>query len=129
MSIELEILAWSILLGLVHILLAATLSTAQRGVLWNAGPRDGVPAPLTGLAGRLDRASRNFLETYAFFAVAVLALAVLHRGDDHTALGAQIWFWARVAYLPTYAAGIPFLRTAIWAVSLVGLLMLVFALL
>ncbi|MGN6518745.1 MAG: MAPEG family protein [Dokdonella sp.] len=128
MSIELEILAWSILLGLVHILLAATLSTAQRGVLWNAGPRDGVSAPLTGLAGRLDRASRNFLETYVFFAAAVLALAVLHRGDDHTALGAQIWFWARVAYLPTYAAGIPFLRTAIWAMSLVGLLMLVFAL-
>lgn len=128
MSIELKVLAWSVLLGLVHILLAATLSTAQRGLLWNVGPRDGVPAPLTGLAGRMDRASRNFLETYAFFAVAVLALAVLHRGDEHTALGAQIWFWARIAYLPAYAAGIVFLRTAIWAVSLVGLLMLVFAL-
>lgn len=128
MSIELKVLAWSILLGLAHILLAATLSTAQRGVLWNVGPRDGMPAPLTGLAGRIDRASRNFLETYVFFAAAVLALAILQRGDEHTALGAQIWFWARVTYLPTYAVGIPFLRTAIWAVSLVGLLMLVFAL-
>jgi uncharacterized MAPEG superfamily protein len=128
MSIELKILAWSIVLGLVHILLAASLSTAQRGVLWNTGPRDGVPAPLTGLAGRLDRASHNFLETFVFFAAAVLMLAFLQKGDDHTALGAQVWFWARVAYLPVYAIGIPFLRTAVWTVALVGLVMVVSAL-
>ncbi|MBA8883416.1 MAPEG family protein [Dokdonella fugitiva] len=127
MSIELKILAWSIVLGLVHILVAATLSTAQRGLLWNAGPRDGEPAPLTGMAGRFDRASRNFLETFVFFAAAVLALALMHKGDDHTALGAQIWFWARVAYLPAYAIGVPFLRTAIWTVSMVGLVMLLTA--
>jgi uncharacterized MAPEG superfamily protein len=127
MSIELKILAWSIVLGLVHILVAATLSTAQRGLLWNAGPRDGEPVPLTGMAGRFDRASRNFLETFVFFAAAVLALALMHKGDDHTALGAQIWFWARVAYLPAYAIGVPFLRTAIWTVSMVGLVMLLTA--
>ena len=115
------------MLGLVHILVAATLSTAQRGLLWNAGPRDGEPAPLTGMAGRFDRASRNFLETFVFFAAAVLALALMHKGDDHTALGAQIWFWARVAYLPAYAIGVPFLRTAIWTVSMVGLVMLLTA--
>lgn len=128
MTIELKILAWSIVLGLVHILLAACLSTAQRGLLWNIGPRDGVPTPLTGLAGRLDRASHNFLETFVFFAAAVLVLAFLRKGDDHTALGAQVWFWARIAYLPAYAIGIPFLRTAVWAVALVGLVMLVSAL-
>lgn len=128
MSIELKILTWSIVLGLVHILVAASLSTAQRGLLWNAGPRDGVPAPLTGLAGRVDRASHNFLETFVFFAAAVLVLAFLQKGDGHTALGAQIWFWARVAYLPAYAIGVPFLRTAVWAVALVGLIMVVSAL-
>jgi len=129
MSIEMKILAWSIVLGLVHVLVAASLSTAQRGLLWNTGPRDGVPAPLTGLAGRLDRASRNFLETFVFFAAAVLMLAFLQKGNEHTVLGAQIWFWARVAYLPAYAIGIPFLRTAVWAVALVGLVMVVSALL
>ena len=128
MSIEMKILAWSIVLGLVHILLAASLSTAQRGLLWNIGPRDGVPAPLTGLAGRLDRASHNFLETFVFFAAAVLMLAFLQKGNEHTALGAQVWFWARVAYLPAYAIGIPFLRTAVWAAALVGLVMVVSAL-
>ena len=87
-----------------------------------------MPTPLTGLAGRLDRASHNFLETFVFFAAAVLVLAFLRMGDDHTALGAQVWFWARIAYLPAYAIGIPFLRTAVWAVALVGLVMVVSAL-
>ena len=38
-----------------------------------------------------------------------------------TALGAQVYLWARVAYVPIYAAGIPYLRTAVWAVSFWGL--------
>lgn len=123
MSIELKMLVWAMVLGLVQIGLAATLITQQRGLGWNAGPRDGVPPPLTGVAGRLDRASKNFLETFPFFAVAVLLVTLLQKNDGQTALGAQIYFWARVAYVPVYAAGIPYLRTVIWAAGLVGLLM------
>jgi uncharacterized MAPEG superfamily protein len=40
----------------------------------------------------------------------------------HTALGAELYFWARLAYLPIYIVGIPYLRTLVWAVSLWGLL-------
>lgn len=125
MSIELTMLVWSMILGLVQILLAATFGTMQRGLQWNAGARDGVADPLVGIAGRLDRASRNFLETFVFFAVAVLALLLTQKGDAQTALGAQLYFWARLAYLPVYAAGVPYLRTLIWAVSLAGLVMLI----
>lgn len=123
MGMELKLLLWSAVLGLVQIALAATLSTGQRGLGWNAGPRDGVAAPLTGAAGRLDRATRNFLETFPFFAAAVLMLSLLHRENAHTALGAQLYFWGRVLYVPAYAAGISYLRTLIWAVSVVGLVM------
>ncbi len=123
MSIELQMLVWSVLLGLAQIMIAATLSTQQRGLAWNAGPRDGIPTPLTGLAGRMDRALRNLLETFPFFVVAVLAVLAAQRTNAHTALGAQIYFWARVAYVPLYAAGIPYLRTLVWAVSIAGLLM------
>lgn len=128
MSIELRMLSWSIVLGIVQILIAATFATRQRGLMWNVGARDGVPAPLSGIAGRFDRASNNFLETFVFFAAAVLMLTFLQKGSEHTSLAAQLYFWARVAYLPAYALGVPFLRTAIWAVSLAGLLMLVTAL-
>ncbi|HPN79565.1 MAPEG family protein [Dokdonella sp.] len=125
MSIELKMLVWSIVLGLAHILLAATLATQQRGLKWNAGARDGVPPPLTGVAARLDRASRNFLETFAFFAVAILALLVTQKTDAHTALGAQLYFWSRLVYLPVYASGIAYVRSLVWAVSIAGLVMLV----
>lgn len=128
MSPELKMLAWSILLGLVHVLLAAALSTAQRGLGWNASNRDGETAALTGVAGRADRARRNFLETFPFFAAAVLAVVALEAGNTQTALGAQVYFWARLAYLPVYLIGVRYLRSAIWVASLWGLLQLVWAL-
>ena len=123
-TIELQMLAWAVVLGLVQLVVAASLSTQQRGLMWNAGPRDGEPKPLTGVAARMDRALKNFLETFPFFAVAVLAVLVTGRSNGDTAMGAQLYFWARVAYVPLYAAGIPFLRTVAWAASLVGLVMM-----
>jgi len=129
MPIELEMLAWSIALGVAHVLLGAALATRQRGLKWNVGARDAAPPPLAGAAARVDRALRNFLETFPFFAAAVLAVALLERGDAGTALGAQCYFWARLAYVPVYAAGIPYLRSAIWLVSLCGLLRVLWALL
>ena len=128
MGVELQMLAWTIVLGIVQLMLAATLGTQQRGLGWNASARDGEPKPLTGVAARTDRAFRNFLETFGFFAAAVLAIVATQHANAQTALGAQLYFWARVAYVPVYAAGIPYLRTLIWAVSLAGLLMVLFAL-
>lgn len=129
MSTELQMLAWSIVLGIAQLLLADAFMTAQRGLSWNVGARDGVAEPLTGVAARVDRAWRNFLETFPFFAAAVLAVSLSGRGNDATALGAQVYFWARVLYVPAYAAGIPYLRSLIWAVSLWGVLQMLWALL
>jgi uncharacterized MAPEG superfamily protein len=128
MSTELQMLAWAIALGVVHLLVNASFMTAQRGVRWNASSRDGAVEPLTGVAARMDRAWRNFLETFPLFAAAVLAVSVAGRGNDDTALGAQLYFWARLAYVPVYAAGIPYLRSAVWAAALWGLLKLLWAL-
>jgi uncharacterized MAPEG superfamily protein len=128
MTVELKYLAWSIGLGIVYVLLAATLGTAQRGLDWNVGNRDGAAKPLTGAAARAHRASRNFLETFPFFAAAVLAVVLAKATTAHTALGAMLYFWARLVYLPVYIIGIPYLRTLVWAVSLWGLLQLLWAL-
>jgi uncharacterized MAPEG superfamily protein len=124
MTVELNLLGWSIILGLVYVLVAASLGTQQRGLKWNASNRDGEPKPLTGVAARAWRANRNFLETFAFFAAAVLALTVANKSTAHTALGAELYFWARVVYLPIYMLGIPYVRTLVWAVSLWGILQL-----
>lgn len=128
MTIELRMLAWAIVLGLVYLVVASALMTAQRGSKWNASPRDAVMPPLTGMAGRTERALHNFLETFPFFAAAVLIVAVAQRGNATSAIGAQLYLWARVAYLPVYAAGIPYLRSAIWVASVAGMVMVLSAL-
>jgi len=128
MTLELKMLAWSVCLGIVYVLVAATLSTAERGAWWNIGNRDAEAKPLSSRAGRAHRASRNFLETFPFFAAAVLAVVLAQRSSAHTALGAQLYFWGRLAYLPVYLIGIPVVRTLAWAVAFWGLLMIIAAL-
>ena len=128
MAIEIKWLTWSILLGLAYVLIAATLSTQQRGLRWNASNRDGEPKPLTGAAARGTRASLNFLETFPFYAAAVLMVVLTHTNSPRTALGAELYFWARLVYLPVYMVGIPYLRTLVWAVGFAGLLMVLGAL-
>ena len=123
MGTELQMLMWATLLGLAQVAMYATANTMQRGFSWGVGARDGEPPAVSPVAQRLERACRNFLETYGFFAVAVLLLHATGKENAQSALGAQIYFWARVAYVPAYAIGAPFVRTLIWAAALVGLVM------
>ena len=123
MGTELERLLWSVVLGLVQLVIAASLNTGQRGLMWGAGARDGEAPPVSSVAARLDRAFKNFLETFGFFAVAVLLLHATGKSSAQSAMGAQLYFWARVVYMPAYATGIPFLRTVVWAAALAGIVM------
>jgi uncharacterized MAPEG superfamily protein len=122
MATELRILAWSVLFGLAQVLIAGAMGTQQRGLKWNVSNRDGTPQALTGAASRAARASRNFLETFGFFAAAVLGVVLAKQNSAHSALGSEIYLAARVAYFPIYVAGIPYLRTVVYGASLWGLL-------
>lgn len=125
---EIQMLAWTMVLGLLHIVLGVALVTRDKGLKWNVSARDAEGAPVGAVTDRVSRALHNFLETFPFFAAAVLAAAVAGRLDATTALGAQLYFWARVAYIPLYAAGVPYIRTVVWGVSIVGLVMVLAAL-
>jgi uncharacterized MAPEG superfamily protein len=128
MTTELCMLVWSVVLGLVQIALVATFLVGQRGLGWAASARDEIKPPLAGIGGRLDRARANFLETFPLFAAVVLIAHLLQYHDSTTVLGAQLYFWAWLAYVPVYAAGIPYLRTLIWATSVVGIVLVLTAL-
>jgi uncharacterized MAPEG superfamily protein len=95
------------------------------GVAIAFGNREGVPQPL-GIAGRADRAARNMLEGMVLLLAAVLAAQLAGKGPQ-AALGATVFFWARLFYWPAYLAGIIYLRTLIWFVSIFGLGMIVAA--
>jgi uncharacterized MAPEG superfamily protein len=127
MTVELRMLVWSALLGIVQIVLASHTSSFQRGYRWTAGAREGEVAPLTGAANRFGRALANFLETFPLFAAVVLVAHVVDRHDALTLWGAQLYFWARVAYVPLY--GVPVVRSLVWNVATVGILLIAVALL
>lgn len=129
MDIEIRALGWAVVLGIVQILLAASGVTSQRGLKWNASARDGEPRPLSGVPARLQRALANFLETFPLFAAVVLAVVLLQRQSPATALGAQLYLWARVVYVPLYAAGIPYVRSLVWGVAMAGIGILLWTLL
>ena len=120
-SVEMQMLWLSIVLGVVQLLLATLFSVGKRGLPWGVGPRDQPAQPMGTVGARVERALKNFLETFVFFLGAVLMVQVLNKHTSSSALGAQIYFWARVAYLPVYALGIPWVRTLLWAASLVGI--------
>jgi len=123
MPTEIKILAWAAVLLIVHIFAAVHLKTRQYGAKWNMGARDEAQPPLNPLAGRLQRAQANFLETLPIAIIALLGVVVANRTSASTVLGGWIWLGARIVYLPLYAAGIPVIRTLAFAVSLVGLAM------
>jgi uncharacterized MAPEG superfamily protein len=123
MGIELTLLAWAVVLTLVQMVVGAAGANQQVGLDRLAGNREDLP-PLTGWAGRAKRAHANMLENIVLFAALVLIVQVAGKTNWLTALGAHLFFWGRLAYAIIYVAGIPWLRTAAWAVSIAGLVML-----
>ena len=123
MSVEFTMLAAATVLGFVQLFLAVQLVTAERGTAWNVGPRDVTP-PLKGkIAGRLDRALSNFKETFPFFAVAILMVAILGRHNWATQLGSELYVAARILYVPLYALGVTGLRTLVFLASFAGIIL------
>lgn len=127
MSIELWALFGAMILGLIHLTAASFTFKAQVGNAYSVGARDEELRP-KGVAGRLDRAQRNFLETFAVFATAVLMLEILGRsGGWLSVAGAVVYLAGRLLFLPLYAAGVPWLRTFSWNIGTAGLVMVMTA--
>jgi len=121
MTLELKLLVWSTVLALIQMLVALLGAIAQVGLMALVGNRENLPA-VDGWAGRAQRAHRNMLESLTIFAVLVLVAQLAGKSNAVTALGAQLFFWGRLAYAPVYVIGIPLLRTGVWGVSFAGML-------
>ena len=120
MTTDLWMLFGACVLGLVHLATASFTFKAQVGNAYTVGARDEDIKP-TGMAGRLTRAQWNFLETFPLFAALVLMVHVTGEADFWSALGTQIYLAGRIAFLPLYAWGVPWLRTFTWNIATAGL--------
>ena len=70
---------------------------------------------------RANRALKNLFETFPIF-IGVVLLSIT-KDVDNTSL-ALLWLIARAIYIPVYVLGIDYLRTGIWAVSLISLILM-----
>ena len=125
MMTTVQALVWSGLLTLVMLLVASGFCAKvwePGGAQVAFGNREGMP-PALGIAGRADRAAKNQMEAMVLFLALVLAAQVAGKGAQ-AAYGATIFFWARLVYWPVYLAGIIYLRTLVWFVSLFGLFLI-----
>ena len=123
MTPDLHLLVWTVVLTLVQMLVAVIGTNMQVPLTTLVGNREAMPE-VTGWAGRAQRAHLNMLEILPLFIALVLMAQVGGRANGMTLLGAQLFFWARVAYAIVYVAGIPWLRTGVWAVSVIGLVLI-----
>jgi len=128
MSPDLKYLLFSVILAFVQVLIAAALANNAVGLPTLAGNREGL-GELPGMAGRAKRAHLNMIENLVLFAALVLIAAVGGKANAMTAAGAMIFFWARVGYAVVYLIGIPWLRTVLWFVSVIGMAIIVWQLL
>lgn len=131
MTTELILLASSIGLGFLYMMASSFATTRERGTAWNVGARDEKMPELSAVPARLDRAFQNFKETFPFFAAAILLNELVSRtqspSNTLSLIGAHLYFWCRVVYLPLYAFGIPVIRTLVWIGSALGIFLVVLA--
>ena len=124
---EFQLLGAAVLLGFLQLLWAAFEARRQQGLHWARGPRD-EERPIIGRAARLDRAFRNYMETFPLFAVALLAAWIAEKTGFLTWWGSVLFVGARIVYVPLYAAGVANWRSVAWFVAVAGLLMITAAL-
>ena len=126
----LEITVYFTLLTFATVVAGAAIRNrvwTSEGLSVGLGNRDNLQEA-TPLGGRADRAAKNAIEAAVFFVP--LALVAHSAGlDAEVLLGAQIAFWARVAYVPIYIAGIKVVRSLVWMTGAAGYVLMVIELL
>lgn len=124
MTTDLWMLVWSALLCVsIPLVSVSGLLLMSGGPAWGFGNRD-EPFPVPKWIERTRRAHMNMVENLAPFACLVLIAHVAGKANGTTALGAEIFFAARIAHALVYIAGIPVVRTLVFVVSTVGELMI-----
>ena len=76
---------------------------------------------ISAQAQRANRALKNLLETFPIF-IGITLLSLIKDVDNSTV--ALFWLIFRIIYVPVYVLGINYLRTGIWAASLICLILM-----
>lgn len=122
MTVELMMLVLSTGLLLAILVVQGTAGVISNGLETQAGARDDLPEQKLFHA-RVTRLRANMIENLMLFTPIVLIVHAVGVSNDITVLGAQIFFFGRVAHAIVYMLGWPWVRPATWAIAMVGTLM------
>jgi uncharacterized MAPEG superfamily protein len=122
MSFELAGLEAASLWGIVQLVAAGQAAFIQFGAKWAASPRDAEMPRLNAVPGRIDRNFRNYMETFPFFAVAVLVAELVGAHNTLTRWGVITYLGGRLVYTALYISGIPIARSLFWNLAAIGML-------
>ncbi len=122
MSFELMALVAATVWGFLQLVGAAQAANSQYGLKWAASPRDIEMPPLQPIPGRISRNFRNYMETFPFFAAAVLVAQAAGVHNELTRWGSIAYIAGRIAYTALYITGIPVVRSLVWNVATFGML-------
>jgi uncharacterized MAPEG superfamily protein len=123
MTTELWLLFWSLPLHGLYLGAQSLIFRWRFGIRYAASARD-EELPEDELLGRAERALRNFQETWPVF-ISLALIGHLAMPDEPLMFwGAIVWFAARIVYLPLYLFGVFMIRSLVWIVSLIGLIIM-----
>jgi len=122
MTIEMLMLGAAGGLLLILTLLQGTRNVILLGLPTAAGNQHDM-APWTGWNDRLNRAIKNLIESITIFAPIVMAIQMLGLNDNLSALGAQLFVFARIVHAFVYTLGVPWVRTVAWFLGVIGIVM------
>lgn len=123
MTTELWLLFWSLPLFGLYLGAQSLIFRWHYGIRFAASARDEAP-PEGHILGRAERALKNFQETWPVFIVLALIGHLAMPNEPLMFWGAIVWFAARIAYLPLYVFGVFMIRSLVWNVSLIGLIIM-----
>lgn len=127
MTIELTYLAYTIAVFFVVVLAQATTGIANNGGAAMANARDNLKPP-TVIQARMKRLTDNFRENLWFFVPLILIAAISNISNQWTVLGAQLFFWSRLAHAIWYAFGWPIVRPLFWLAGVIACVLIFLAL-
>jgi uncharacterized MAPEG superfamily protein len=122
MTIDLWMLAAAV--GLTWLLIVGSATPGiVKDLKWAAGNRD-TPLEMAPWVNRAHRTAQNMKENLPLFAILVLIAHVSGSANETSALGAEIFLGARLVHAGIYIAGVPYVRTLVWTVSVAGMMII-----
>ena len=71
--------------------------------------------------GRANRALKNLFQTLPIF-IGLVLISIIKEVDNSSL--ALLWLISRTIYIPLYIFGVNYIRTAVWAIGLICLIMM-----